>query len=117
MIKGLIVTNAYSHSKQVEYKISRFREEFIKYDVVLEVKDTIELGFSLEKNNFAFKDINSYSFAIYLDKDPYIAFALEKIMPLFNSATSLFNFSTSLFNFPILSNPNILTTPLNLFYT
>ena len=89
MIKGLIVTNAYSHSKQVEYKISRFREEFLKYDVVLEVKDTIELGFSLEKNNFAFKDINSYSFAIYLDKDPYIAFALEKIMPLFNSATSI----------------------------
>ena len=89
MIKGLIVTNAYSHSKQVEYKISRLREEFIKYDVVLEVKDTSELGFSLEKNNFAFKDINSYSFAIYLDKDPYIAFALEKIMPLFNSATSI----------------------------
>ena len=89
MIKGLIVTNAYSHSKQVEYKISRLREEFLKYDVVLEVKDTIELGFSLEKNNFAFKDINSYSFAIYLDKDPYIAFALEKIMPLFNSATSI----------------------------
>ena len=48
MIKGLIVTNAYSHSKQVEYKISRFREEFLKYDVVLEVKDTIKLGFSLE---------------------------------------------------------------------
>ena len=45
MIKGLIVTNAYSHSKQVEYKISRFREEFLKCDVVLEVKDTIELGF------------------------------------------------------------------------
>ena len=38
-------------------------------------------------------------------------------LTLFNSATSLFNFSTSLFNFPILSNPNILITPLNLFYT
>ena len=47
MIKGLIVTNAYSHSKQVEYKISRLSEEFIKYDVVLEVKDTIKLSFFL----------------------------------------------------------------------
>lgn len=87
--RGLCVINAYSNNKNNDYKIHRMEEEFAPYGISLDTKDALSLlplG-SGDTTDFEF-ELN-YDFAIYLDKDRYLAKALSGKLPLFNSYESL----------------------------
>ena len=74
-MNGIIITNQeLGHSK---YKIQRFKEEFSKLGVGLDVF-TNDGTLAIIKNNSIEIDIPKADFVIYLDKDIYLAKELEK---------------------------------------
>lgn len=79
MKKGLIVVNnKYGNaSENVNYKISRFKEEFIKFDYELEVKKNDGSIAMIDDGQIKI-NIENYDFIIYLDKDKYLARILQK---------------------------------------
>ena len=81
---GLIITNQeLGHSA---YKIERFKEEFSKLGVELEVRKNDGSLARIEENNIVL-NIPKCDFIIYLDKDIYLARILEKAgQRLFNKA-------------------------------
>ena len=81
---GLIITNQeLGHS---EYKITRFKEEFSKLGVSLDVVKNNGTLAEVKYNNIQL-NIPKCDFIIYLDKDIYLARMLEKVgKRLFNKA-------------------------------
>ena len=81
---GLIITNQeLGHS---EYKIIRFKEEFSKLGVSLDVVKNDGTLAEIKENNIQL-NIPKCDFVIYLDKDIYLARILEKSgIPMFNKA-------------------------------
>ena len=81
---GLIITNQeLGHS---EYKINRFKEEFLKLGVSLDVVKNDGTLAEIKDNNIQL-NIPKCDFIIYLDKDIYLARMLEKSgKRLFNRA-------------------------------
>ena len=74
-MRGLIITNQeLGHS---EYKIIRFKEEFSKLGVSLDVVKNDGTLAEIKDNNI-FLNIPECDFVIYLDKDIYLARMLEK---------------------------------------
>ena len=89
MLQGLIIENGYTRNPNIVYKEKRLQEEFLSFGVKLVVKDALDLLVSSNGEESLFQDLSSYSFAIDLDKDRYLAYALSKRMPLFNSYESM----------------------------
>ena len=88
MKKALLVTNGYFKNQNNEYKAARLKEEFLPLGISVEVKDAVELlplcnGLDIDL------DLSSYTFAIDLDKDNYLAKVLSLKLPLFNSYESM----------------------------
>lgn len=83
-MQGLIITNQeIGHS---EYKISRFKEEFDKLGVLVNVVKNDGSLAEIKDNNIVL-NIPECDFVIYLDKDIYLARMLEKAgKRLFNRA-------------------------------
>ena len=83
-MRGLIITNQeIGHSA---YKIERFKEEFSKFGVELDVRKNDGSLAKIEQNNIVL-NIPKCDFIIYLDKDIYLARILEKAgQRLFNRA-------------------------------
>ena len=83
-MRGLIITNQeVGHSA---YKIERFKEEFSKLGVLLEIRKNDGSLARIEQNNIVL-NIPKCDFVIYLDKDIYLARILEKAgQRLFNKA-------------------------------
>ena len=81
---GLIITNQeIGHS---EYKINRFKEEFSKLGVSLDVRKNDGILAEIKDNNVVL-NIPKCDFIIYLDKDQYLARMLERAgKRLFNRA-------------------------------
>ena len=83
-MKALIVTNNQIGHNQ--YKIDRFIEESTKLDISFDIKINDGSLYYIENGEPVF-NIGKYDFVIYLDKDIYTAYALEKAgYKLYNSA-------------------------------
>lgn len=89
MKKGLAIINNFITYPQVNYFYIRMKEEFAFLDVGLDIKKTGDLKDGVGANCSNLKKEN-YDFILYLDKDPYIAKALEQEgFLLFNKAKSI----------------------------
>lgn len=88
MKKALLVTNGYFKNQNNEYKAARLKEEFLPLGISVEVKDAVEL-LPLCNGQDIDLDLSSYTFAIDLDKDNYLAKVLSLKLPLFNSYESM----------------------------
>lgn len=88
MKKCLLILNAYLKNPNNTYKVNRLIEEFSKCDITVDVKDAIDL-LPISNGNETFLDLDSYSFAIDLDKDMYLAKIISMKLPLFNSYESM----------------------------
>lgn len=86
--KGLILVNTYSKSDEVKQQVTRFIEEFGKFNIKVEVKNCNALiGYLAED---VIVNETTYDFVVYLDKDKYISTLLEKInVPVFNKALAI----------------------------
>ena len=83
-MRGLIITN--QEIRHNEYKIQRFKEEFSKLGVELDVRKNDGSLAKIENNNVKL-NIPECDFVIYLDKYQYLARLLEKFgKRLFNRA-------------------------------
>ena len=81
---GLIITN--QELRHNEYKIIRFKEEFSKLGISLDVLKNDGTLAEIENNNVRL-NIPECDFVIYLDKDAYLARLLEKAgKRIFNNA-------------------------------
>ncbi len=89
MKKGLTIVNNFITYPQVSYFYNRMKEEFALFDVELDLKKSGDLKEGIGVNCSLLKKHN-YDFILYLDKDPYIANALEKEgFNLFNKSNSI----------------------------
>lgn len=88
-MKGLVVVNGFSYSLAQVYKIRRLTEEFAKVDVQIEEKSTLDLTSFFVDGTVWVPGIADYGFVVFLDKDRYLAAALEEYLPLFNSARAI----------------------------
>jgi RimK family alpha-L-glutamate ligase len=88
MKKCLLVINGFARNPNNTYKVKRLTEEFRLRGVVAETKDAIELLPLCDGEDIRL-DLSSYSFAIDLDKDAYLAKVLSMKLPLFNSYESM----------------------------
>jgi len=88
-MRGIIVKNSFNKSLNTEYKIERLKDEFIKYNVELDVFRASDLKLHFDHGKYQTIDLSEYSFCIYLDKDRYLASAINLVMPTFNNANSM----------------------------
>ena len=91
MYKCLIVKNSFSHSKSIEYKIKRLKEEGNKLDICFDVYSTNEIDFVFKDCQPIFNNLNieQYNFCIYLDKDKYLAQAINSKLMMINLASAI----------------------------
>lgn len=88
--KGLIVVNTYEVFPSVEHMVSRLKEEFAKLGIVFDVLSSGELPLWVSEDGRIRHGNLPYDFAIYLDKDPYVASMLEDAgLRLFNKADAI----------------------------
>lgn len=86
-MKGLIVVNFFNHTVQ-EYQTKRLKEELGNVGLSTDVVDDAFLRLRIENGEVQFG--LHYDFAVYLDKDKYIAVELEKVgVRVFNSSESI----------------------------
>lgn len=89
MKRGLILTNAYYTSEAFERQTSRLRGEFASLGVNVDVRRNDSYAMCVDGGKIA-GGLGSYDFAVYLDKDAYIAQMLERSgMRLFNRAAAV----------------------------
>ncbi len=89
MKKGIIITNAYTQIKSAEYQAVRLSEEFEKLGIFARSVKNNEFPCMI-KDGKTVNGYGEYDFAVYLDKDKYIAKMLENDgVRLFNSADSI----------------------------
>lgn len=89
MKKGLAIVNNFITYPQVNYFYNRMKEELAFFDARLDLEKNGNLNEGIGINCSTLKK-NNYDFILYLDKDPYIASALEKEgFILFNKASSI----------------------------
>lgn len=91
MYKCLIVKNSFSHSKSIEYKIKRLIEEGNKLDISFDVYSTNEIDFVFKNCQPIFNNVNigQYNFCIFLDKDKYLAQAINSKLMMINLASAI----------------------------
>ena len=88
--KGLIVVNTYEVFPSGEHMVSRLKEEFAKLGIVFDVLSSGELPLWVSEDGRIQHGDLPYDFAIYLDKDPYVASMLEDAgLRLFNKADAI----------------------------
>ena len=87
--KGLIITNGYGLADGIKHQVARLKDEFFKLGVEIEVKRNNELLSYIENGNIK-TSLPKYDFAMYLDKDRYVADLLERSgLRLFNKMESI----------------------------
>lgn len=88
--KGLIILNAYIAYKSLLHLANRLKEEFSLLGIEMDIKNNAEIRAYIDQNGNLKKESLPVDFIVYLDKDPYISFMLEKAgYRLFNSAESI----------------------------
>ncbi len=119
-MRGIIVKNSFNKSLNTEYKIERLKEEFKKYNVELDVFRACDLKLHYDQGKYQTIDLSQYSFCIYLDKDRYLASAINFVLPTFNNAKSMIYCDDKMLTYEKLQGLNIktpLTIPCPLNYT
>lgn len=104
-MRGLIITN--QEIRHNQYKIDRFKEEFDKRNISIDIKINDGTIASIENGSIVLK-IPNYDFVIYLDKDIYLARLLEKAgLRLFNKADFIKMCDDKMLTFIAASNAKI----------
>ena len=89
-MKGLILLNAYSSLEHSIYQAVRLKEEFSYKNINVDVLRNDFFAATLDSNGNIKKRLANYDFCIYLDKDKYISYMLEKLgLRLFNTAKAI----------------------------
>lgn len=89
-MKALIITNGFFENPNNIYKAERLKEELSFYHIEAVLKPALELlPFTNGDHLLLEEEMKQYAFAINLDKDSYLADALDPLLPLFNNARSL----------------------------
>ncbi len=106
--KGLIVVNTYEVFPSVEHMVSRLKEEFAELGIVFDVLSSGELPLWVSEDGKIQHGDLPYDFAIYLDKDPYVASMLEDAgLRLFNKADAIRLCDDKMLTYLSLSNKGI----------
>lgn len=88
-MKGLILNNAYYETPSTHYQGERLSEELKKLGVETDIKKNDFFGAEIDGGNLKNKAMG-YDFCVYLDKDKYLAYALEKCgLRLFNCRAAI----------------------------
>lgn len=88
MMKGLILINAYNRMPEVIYQAERLKEEFENRGVAAEIRRND--FFAVSVANDLICNVKDYSFCVFLDKDKYVLWGLEKAgVPLFNGCSAI----------------------------
>ncbi len=108
MKKGLILINAYATLESSLNQSRRLQEEFKKLDVQIDILRNDSFYAYINEDGTIQKNIQDYDFCIYLDKDKYISFLLEKIgLRLFNPHASIRACDDKMTTYILLANQNI----------
>ena len=119
MKKALCLLNAYVQTEGPVHFYERMKEELLHYDIILDKKTNAEILTYIDENGDARSRVGVYSFILYLDKDLYVSFLLEKLgYKLFNSANAIRLCDDKMLTHLVLSSqgikmPKTITAPLN----
>lgn len=88
-MKGLILNNAYYETPSTRYQGERLAAELENLGVLTDIKKNDFFGAAVEDGKLK-NAVTGYDFCIYLDKDKYVSYALEKCgLRLFNSHSAI----------------------------
>ena len=106
-MKGLIITNGYGLADGIKHQVSRLSEEFLKLNVLIDVKRNNELH-AFINNGEIDVSLPKYDFVMYLDKDRYVADMLERSgFRLFNKVDAICKCDDKMLTHICLSNSGI----------
>ncbi|MFV0255150.1 MAG: RimK family alpha-L-glutamate ligase [Erysipelotrichaceae bacterium] len=106
MKKGLILTNHYLKSDDIIYKVNRLKEEFEKFDIVIEHQTATFLVGLINNGNTQLN--KQYDFILYLDKDKYLSRLIEKSgIRIFNNSQAMEICDDKMLTHLALANHNI----------
>ncbi len=89
-MKGVILTNAYKDIPQTRSQCARLKEELEKLHVSIDIMRNDFFAANITSGGDIASKLSGYDFCIYLDKDKYISYMLEKAgIRLFNSAQAI----------------------------
>ena len=89
-MKGVILTNAYKDIPQTRSQCARLKEELEKLHVSIDIMRNDFFAANITSGGDIASKLSGYDFCIYLDKDKYISYMLEKEgIRLFNSARAI----------------------------
>ncbi|MDD4532575.1 MAG: RimK family alpha-L-glutamate ligase [Bacilli bacterium] len=88
-MRGFILNNGFYLSPAQDHKRLRLKEEFNKLGIDIDLLTSVDLNFSIQDSHIHLKNIEKYDFCVYLDKDENLAYAIQKFIPIFNSAQSI----------------------------
>ena len=89
-MKGVILTNAYKDIPQTRSQCARLKEELEKLHVSIDIMRNDFFAANITSGGEIASKLSGYDFCIYLDKDKYISYRLEKAgIRLFNSAQAI----------------------------
>ena len=89
-MKGVILTNAYKDIPQTRSQCVRIKEELEKLHVSIDIMRNNFFAAYITSGGEIASKLSGYDFCIYLDKDKYISYMLEKAgIRLFNSAQAI----------------------------
>ncbi|MEG2159158.1 MAG: hypothetical protein RRY18_04690, partial [Clostridia bacterium] len=90
MKKGLILINAYAQSASADRVIERYKEEFCKLGVTIDVVRNNNATYYIGGSGVATSLNTQYDFALFFDKDKHLSYLCEQSgIPMFNSAQSI----------------------------
>lgn len=108
MKKGLILIHAYTTLEHSLNQSRRLKEEFEKLDVSMDILRNDSFYATINSKGTIDCSLLSYDFCVYLDKDKYISFLLEKEgMKLFNSHFAIRACDDKMITSILLANQNI----------
>lgn len=88
-MKGIIINNAYFDTPATRYQSGRIKEELEKLGTETVIKKNDFFGAAIKDGKLE-NAVKGYDFCVYLDKDKYLSYALEKCgVRLFNSHAAI----------------------------
>lgn len=119
MNKALCLLNAHAQTDGPNHFYERMKKELIPFGVDLEKKTNDEILCLIDNEGHISSNLPNYQFVLYLDKDLYTSFLLEKFgFHLFNSANAIRLCDDKMLTHLSLSNcgipmPKTISGPLN----
>ena len=119
MKKGLCLLNAFIQTDGPTHFYKRMKEELSRLDVSLDLKTNAEILSYIDSDGSIVSNEKPYDFVLYLDKDLYVSFLLEKLgYKLFNSANAIRLCDDKMLTHMALANhgikmPKTISAPLN----